>query len=194
MTMFESIRDLSEAVTLIKGNGQRLEIFAEIQSKTAYIPDIDTPVEIDDIIERPRGTVIDRFIVTEVLPWNSKLDGDSMFEPHIQVKIKPYRNSCHNDDTAINISGSIKAGNVIINSGNSARISLSDNNKFEDLIKSLKESSADVEIIRSAEDMRDCVGETSFKAKYEAFISSLANHVTILQAVIPYLPWLNGLQ
>lgn len=192
--MFESIRDLSEAVILIKENGQRLRIFAEIQSKTAYIPDIDTPIEIDDIIERPRGSVIDRFIVTEVLPWNSKLDDGSMFEPHIQVKIKPHRNSYHNNDTAINISGSIKAGNVIINSGNSARISLSNNDKFDELIRSLKESSADVEIIRSVEDIRDSVGKPSFKAKYDAFISSLANHVTILQAVIPYLPWLNGLQ
>ncbi len=36
---------------LIKPNGTRIKIMAEIQTRTAYISDIETPIQIGDLLE-----------------------------------------------------------------------------------------------------------------------------------------------
>ena len=193
--MFEtSIKDLSELVTLVKEDGRRLQIYAEVQTETAFIPDIDTPIEIDDIIERPRGSVVDRYVVTNVLPWNRALDFDCMFEPHIQASITPLRKSQLYMNNTMNVSGNISASTVVINSGNDASISVSANqNNFDALIRAISEADAPVEIIASVNDLRDIAGTPSFKTKYNDFIASLANHATVFQAVAPFISWLSNL-
>ena len=193
--MLPSIKDLSELVTVVKQDGARIQVSAEVQTKTAYIPDIDAPIEIDDIIERSRGVVTDRYIVTDILPWNKTLDRGSMIEPHIQVSITPIRKSTHNMNRSLNMGGSINASTVVINSGNAASISITSNhNNFDDLIQAFKNVSSPAEIIDSVNDLRENVGKPSFKAKYNDFIASLANHVTVLQAAMPFIPWLSSLQ
>lgn len=192
--MFPSIKDLSELVTLVKQDGSRIQIYAEVQTKTAYIPNIDTPIEVDDIIERPRGSVVDRYLVSNVLPWNRVLDADSMMEPHIQASITPLYKSRQRANGSLNVSGNINASTVVINSGNDASISVSSNhNNFDDLIRAISKASAPAEIIASVNDLRDNVGSPSFKAKYNDFIASLANHATVFQAAIPFLQWLSNL-
>lgn len=192
--MFDSIKDLSELVVLVKEDGQHLPIYAEVQTKTAFIPDIDVPIEVDDIIERPRGSVTDRYIVTNVLPWNRALDSDSMMEPHIQASITPLRKSGGHGNSAMNVSGNISASTVVINTGNGTSIQASTHqNNFDALIKALSDANAPAEIIASVNDLRDNVGTPSFKTKYNDFIASLANHVTILQAAVPFISWLSNL-
>ncbi|WP_300915990.1 hypothetical protein [Bacteroides acidifaciens] len=189
-----SIKDLFELVTLVKQDGSRMQIYAEVQTKTAFISDIDTPIEIDDVIERNRGTVVDRYIVTNILPWDKTLDGNSMLEPQIEVSIAPLRKSNTPGRNSLNIGGNINASTVIVNSGNAASISISSDNNFDDLIRTLVSASAPPEIIDSVNDLRKNVGKPSFKSKYNDFITSLANHVTVLQAIVPFIPWLSNLQ
>lgn len=192
--MFDSIKDLSELVVLVKEDGRHLPIYAEVQTKTAFIPDIDVPIEVDDIIERPRGSVVDRYIVTNVLPWNRALDGDSMMEPHIQASITPWRKSKQQENSAMNVSGNITASTVVFNTGTGASINASTHqNNFDDLIRAIIDANAPAEIIASVNDLRDNVGTSSFKTKYNDFIASLANHATVLQAVAPFITWLSNL-
>lgn len=79
-----SISKLERPAVLEKGDGSRISIMAEIQSEIAFISDIDTPIEVDDIIERTRGKIADRFIVTDILLCE---EDDGLIEPHIQAKI-----------------------------------------------------------------------------------------------------------
>lgn len=69
----------------------------------------------------------------------------------------------------------------------------SNHNNFNDLLKAIEDVSAPQEIVESVKDLEANVGKSSFKTKYNDFISSLANHVTVLQAVMPFLPWLSNL-
>lgn len=188
------MKNLSELVTLVKQDGSRIQIYAEVQTKTAFISDIDTPIEIGDVIERSRGTMVDQYIVTDILPWNKALDGDSILEPQIEVSIAPLRKSNTQGSNSLNIGGNINASSVIVNTGNAASISISSDNNFDDLIKTLMLASAPTEIINSVNGLRENVGKPSFKSKYNDFITSLANHVTVLQAVMPFIPWLSNLQ
>ena len=188
------MKNLSELVTLVKQDGSRIQIYAEVQTKTAFISDIDTPIEIGDVIERSRGTMVDQYIVTDILPWNKALDGDSILEPQIEVSITPLRKSNTQGSNSLNIGGNINASSVIVNTGNAASISILSDNNFDDLIKTLMLASAPTEIINSVNGLRENVGKPSFKSKYNDFIASLANHVTVLQAAMPFIPWLSNLQ
>ncbi|MBJ2184294.1 MAG: hypothetical protein JFR38_07265 [Muribaculaceae bacterium] len=180
---------------LIKPNGTRIKIMAEIQTRTAYISDIETPIQIGDLLERPRGGVSDTYEVVNILPWSKADKNFSLIPPHIQASIIPYRKKDNaTSGTSLSVSGNITASTVVISSGNNSLINISSNhNNFNDLLKAIEDVSAPQEIVESVKDLEANVGKSSFKTKYNDFISSLANHVTVLQAVMPFLPWLSNL-
>jgi len=187
--------DFSEDVAfLIKSDGTRIKIMAEIHTKNAFISDINAPIQIGDLLERHRGSVSDTFEVVNILPWSKADRRFTLIPPHIQADIIPYRKQSNSLGSSLNVSGNISASTVVINSGNNASISVSANhNNFNDLLKAIKAVSAPKEIIDSVKDLEANVGKSSFKTKYTDFVASLANHVTVLQAAMPFLPWLSNL-
>lgn len=55
-----------EMAFLIKPDGSRIQIMAEIQTQTAFISDINAPIQIGDLLERPRGSVSDTYEVVNI--------------------------------------------------------------------------------------------------------------------------------
>lgn len=184
-----------EKAFLIKPDGSRIQIMAEIQTKTAFISDINAPIQIGDLLERPRGSVSDTYEVVNIRPWSKADRNLTLIPPHIQASIKPYRKPNNPTSQSLNVSGNITASTVVINSGNDASINVTTTNhdNFKDLIKAIESVSAPKEIIDSVKDLEANVSTPTFKDKYTNFIASLANHVTILQAVMPFMPWLSSL-
>lgn len=187
--------DFSEEIAfLIKPDGTRLQIMAEIQTKTAFISDINTPIQIGDLLERPRGSVSDIYEVVNILPWSKEADRHfTLIPPHIQAQIIPFRKNHNSTTPSLNVGGNITSSTVVINSGNNASIRVTSNDNFNDLLKAVEAASAPKEIIESVKDLEANVNKPTFKEKYTNFIASLANHVTVLQAVMPFMPWLSNL-
>lgn len=179
---------------LIKPDGSRIKIMAEIQTKTAFISDINTPIQIGDLLERPRSSVSDTYEVVNVLPWSKSARRLGLIPPHIQAQIKPFRPQTANTGSSLNVGGNINASTVVFNSGNNASISVNTKyDNFNDLLKVVEGTCAPKEIVESVRELEANVGKSTFKTKYNDFVASLANHVTVLQAVMPFLPWLSNL-
>jgi len=162
--------DFSEEVAfLIKPDGTRIPIMAEIQTKTAYISDTNTPIQIGDLLDRPRGSVSDTYEVVNILPWSKAADRSfTLIPPHIQAKIIPYRKqSCTTTGASLNVSGNLNGSTVVINSGNNSSINVSTNhNNFNDLLNAIEAVSAPKEIVDTIKDLEASVGKSSFKTKY----------------------------
>lgn len=188
------MRFSEDVAFIIKPDGTRIQIMAEIQSKTAFISDINAPIQIGDLLERPRGSVSDTYEVVNILPWSRADRSFTLIPPHIQATIKPYRKPNNPTSQSLNVSGNITASTVVINSGNDASITVTTkHDNFKDLIKTIESVSAPKEIVDSVNDLEANVSNPTFKDKYTNFIASLANHVTVLQAVMPFMPWLSSL-
>lgn len=190
-----NISRLEKPAILEKSDGTRIPIKAEIQSKVAFMSDTKIPIEVDDILERTRGSITDRFVVTFVDVCDD-VEPYSLIEPHIQAKIKPERKIVPKQ-SAIKVQ-SISAQRVYINStDNSSNVSIissEDRQKFEEL-KSIvaKQSDNNVQLLQLVEEMETTAGSNAFNSKYQEFMAKAANHVTVLQGVAPLLGWLAGL-
>jgi hypothetical protein len=83
-----------------------------------------------------------------------------------------------------------ESGKININStDNSVNFTLSEND--EQLFETLKQLAASLEnrdeIVSRIEEMRTTAGKPTFAQKYNAFIQSIANHMTIFAPFIPTL-------
>ncbi len=189
------LENLEEPAILEKPNSERISINVEIDANNFYISDIETPIEVDDIIERRRGSVTDRYVVTEVLPWNKNLQF-SLIEPHIQGKLISEKRA-NRISNAFNV-GSITANRVYINAtDNSTNIlSIEKNNdqKFEELKNIVASLSNNNTVLLSIiEEMRASVGTPTYTSKYKDFMANLANHTTVLQGIAQFTGWLSNL-
>ena len=135
---------------LIKSDGTRIKIMAEIQTKTAFISDINTPIQIGDLLERTRGSVSDTYEVMNVLPWSKSASSLGLIPPHIQADIKPYRVPRPNTGSPLNVGGNINASTFVFNSGNNASINVNvKHDNFNDLLKVVEAASAPKEVVES---------------------------------------------
>lgn len=187
------IQNLEKPAFLVKPNGKRIAIKAEIQTKTAYITDINCPIEIDDILERPRGEVYDRYIVTNILPWDNSISL-GLIEPHIQASIVPYRK---NVNAPINM-GNINAERVYVNSSDNSINVIVEDNETENKFRELKETIASIlgetnSLTQMVDELYKSVHSQSYKDRYQEFMSNVANHVTVLQGIAPFMGWLGSL-
>lgn len=187
------IEDLEKPATLVKQDGTRIPIKAEIQTKTAFISDINCPIEIDDVLERQRGSIIDKYIVTNILPWDNSISM-SMIEPHIQASITPLRKNANMPIST----GNINAERVYINSSDySTNITVSNSEidkKFLELKSAISSILGETDsLVQLVDEMRVSVNTPTFKDRYQEFMANVANHVTVLQGVAPFIGWLGSL-
>lgn len=180
----------TEKVKIHKPNGEMLQnVEALIDSKKIYIENTKILINDEDIIERtlPNGSV-ERFVVMD----RGFYKGMHGIPDHYQLKVekesiynKPEKSSSSH---IYNISN--ESGRVNINStDNSKNYTLSTND--EQLFMTLKQLADSIEngdeVASLIEDMRNSVGEASYKEKYNDFIQSIANHMTIFAPFIPTL-------
>jgi len=180
----------TEKVKLLKKNGEVYEnIEALVESKKIFIDDATVPVEEEDIIERtlPTGSK-EQFVVID----RGFYKGMFGIPDHYQIKVekvstyrKPVPGNITQTYNIHNESGKINIHSI----DNSVNYTLSEND--EQLFETLKQLAASLknrdEIISSIEEMRTAVGKPTFSQKYNAFIQSVANHMTIFSPFIPAL-------
>jgi len=180
----------TEKVKLLKKNGEVYEnIEALVESKKIFIDDATVPVEEEDIIERtlPTGSK-EQFIVIDRGFHKGMFDIPDHYQIKVE-KVSAYRKPVPRNITqTYNIHN--ESGKINIHSiDNSVNYTLLEND--EQLFETLKHLAASLknrdEIISSIEEMRTAVGKPTFSQKYNAFIQSVANHMTIFSPFIPAL-------
>lgn len=111
---------------------------------------------------------------------------------HYQIKvekaIKPV-NPLSNNTTTINASGNAKVN--FQSTDNSINISLTQEEikQFDELYNAIESIPNSTEILEVAKELQASAKSPSFKEKYVNFMSTAADHMTVLA---PYIPFLTG--
>ncbi|MBM6830031.1 hypothetical protein H9X85_10690 [Anaerotignum lactatifermentans] len=179
----------NEKVKIVKRDSSIIEnIDAVIDSKKIFIENTEIDIEEGDIVERdlPSGSV-EQFLVID----RGFHKGSYGIPDHYQIKYRRQSKIIDNDDNKIinqyNISNAEK---ININStDNSITYKITDNDlAVMDTICSLaKGLDNEKDIIFAVNEMKKHAGTKSYIEKYNAFIQSIANHMTIFAPFIPLL-------
>lgn len=180
----------TEKVTLIKENGSIFEnIEALVQTGKIFIEDTSVLIEEEDIIERtlPNGSK-ERFVVLD----RGFYKGMHGIPDNYQIKVEKeskYKSSKTNSSSqTYNINN--QSGKINIHSiDQSINYILTPND--EQLFLTLKELARSIDsnenIENIVQELRDNVGNKTYAEKYNEFIQSIANHMTIFAPFIPVL-------
>ena len=182
------VASLQKKIRLCKGSGEVIEdIEALIEPKKIFIDDASVLIEEEDIFERnlPNGAV-ERYRVLD----RGFYKGMHGIPDHYQVSVEKTTGvpSRTYGGTIYNIQND--SGRINIHStDNSVNISLSANDEklFETLIQLAEALPNKKEVIQAVKDMKQEAGKPSFVEKYNTFIQSVANHITIFALFIPAL-------
>lgn len=179
-----------EKVKLIKKDGSIFEnIEALVQTGKIFIEDTSVSIEEEDIIERtlPNGTN-ERFVVLD----RGFYKGMHGIPDNYQIKVEKeskYKSTINSGlGQTYNINN--QSGKINIHSvDQSFNYTLTAND--EQLFKTLKDLARSVDIDGQLEELvqelRDNVGNKTYAEKYNKFIQSAANHMTIFAPFIPML-------
>lgn len=184
----------NDVVTLVKQDGTVIEkIKANVQPNIIFIYDEKLPLEENDKIYRPLPNgLVENYVVID-RGFYSAFHG---IQAHYQAKVRKegsIKNEQYQKITNIyNLSGPQSRVNIG-STDNSINLLQQNTELFDDIKKALESISDEkikLEAIRIANEMKDNVGKPTFKEKYQSFISTLANYVTIIG---PFLPSLTAL-
>jgi len=179
--------DYNDKVKLIKKDGDIIEnISANTQPGLICIEDEKVPVEDGDTIERklPNG-IIEQWIVTDPGYYGSH----SGF-PAYQCKVKKASQIKDSKPQQIiyNVNGTNARVNINSTDNSTTNITVNPSEIFDKLTHLLKESISDnAELLELIGDMRQTQGQPGFLVKYQNFIASAANHMTLIAPFIPAL-------
>lgn len=185
----------NDVVSLVKNDGTVIEkIKAIVQTNKIYIFDAKLPLEENDIIFRnlPNG-LFEKYIVED----RGYIAPTMGIEGHYQAKVRKegsINKEQYKSTTIINNINSTHA-KVNINSTDNSNNTITQNDEklFDKIINAL-DSISEINIreqaIKLANEMKANVGKPTFKEKYQNFISTLTNYVTIIS---PFLPALTSL-
>lgn len=184
-----SMRTLcNELIVLEKQNGTKFEnIHASVQPphKIYVWPTRADAFSIEegDILSRtlPNGTV-EKYVVEEPCFYN----GFHGIEPHYQSKVKRIGSRPKNMSVAINAGDNAK---IMVNStDNSVNIQVTNDNVWDKLVEVIKiQCNNNSDLLKLVAEMKENKGTPLFKEKYQAFIASAANHMTVFAPFIPTL-------
>lgn len=179
----------SEKIRIVKSDGSKIDnVDVLFESKEIICPDISITIEEGDFVERdlPTGKT-EQYRVVDVDFRNAKFE----FPAYYSVKIK--KATAHRDAqkaTTINQYHITNAEKVNIQStDNSTTYNITANDvSLMDTLRNLAEDLENgQEILKNISAMQESVGKKSFSEKYNAFIQSVANHMTIFSPFIPAL-------
>ena len=177
----------TEKVKIIKPDQCVIEnVDALVQREKIFVDDGTLNIEEGDIIERtlPSGSK-EKYLV-EDRGFFREMNG---IASHYQIKVKkqnPYSKS--NSGRIVNNYNITNAEKVNINStDNSVNISANDIAVMDTLRGIAKGLDNEAEVISCINAMQENIGKKSFAEKYNNFIQSVANHMTIFGPLIPTL-------
>lgn len=180
----------TEKVKLIKKEGSVFEnIQALVQTGKIFIEDTSVSIEEEDIIERtlPNGTK-ERFVVLD----RGFYKGMHGIPDNYQIKVEKeskYKSTINSGSSqTYNINN--QSGKVNIHSvDQSINYTLTANDEqlfitLKDLARSVDHDGQLEELVQQ---LRDNVGKKTYAEKYNKFIQSAANHMTVFAPFIPML-------
>jgi hypothetical protein len=182
-----------DKVTLIKSDGSRIDkIEALVQSKIIFLPDEKLPIEEGDIIERilpnnliERYTVIDRGFISNPFGY-----GDNHYQVKVQ-KISSLSSQKQTNTTIIHQTGDNPKVNINSEDKSISIVNKIDFKEFEEIEKLLKNEISnenEKEIcLASLNELKKSVGQETYVEKYQKFIATVSNHITIIAPFIPFL-------
>jgi len=179
--------DYPDKIRLIKSDGSSIDnISAMAQPGLICIPDEKVPVEDNDIIERrlPNG-IIERWTVIDP-GYYGKHPGFPAYQCKVKKAsqvVKPIVQSIVYNINGYNAKVNINSHDESVNSVNINPDEVFD--KLIDVINTNIQNST--EIVNLVNEMRNEKGEPSFLQKYQNFIASVANHVSVIAPFIPAL-------
>lgn len=184
-------RMCNDIITLVKQDGTVVEkIKANVQPDIIFIYDEKIPLEENDKIYRPLPNGLVEIYEVIDRGFHSAFH---TIQAHYQVKVRKegsIKNKQYQQITNIyNLNGPQSRVNIS-STDNSINLTLQNNELFDKIIKTLEtitEEQVKIEAIKIVNDMKENVGKPSFKQNYQAFISSLSNHIAIIGSFLPAL-------
>lgn len=178
----------TEKLKLIKRDGTVINnVEALVEPKMIFVDDTSVIIEEGDIFERALSNgAIENYEVLDRGFYKGMYD----IPDHYQASVRKTTTKSYNNRITYNITN--KNGKVNIDSvDNSVNINVSLSNEDEALFSTLKELASSIKdgdvICKSVDEMRNNVGKKIFAAKYNNFIQSVANHMTVFAPFIPML-------
>lgn len=178
----------TEKITLRKADGTTIsDIVALVEPKHIFVDDASVPIEEGDFFERKLPN--DSMEYYEVLD-RGFYKGMHGIPDHYQTSVQKSTSKRYNEHIVYNISN--QNGHVNINSiDNSQNIAVELSNEDAALFETLKSLAQPLdnsgELCNRIEEMKKEVGKKDFASKYNRFIQSAANHMTVFSPFIPLL-------
>lgn len=179
----------SEDVRIVKQDGSIINNVAVLfESRETLCPDTSIAIEEGDFIERdlPSGKM-ERYLVIDADFRKAQFEFPAYYSLKIEKQIAYSRPQ---KTTTINQYHITNAGKVNIQSTDNSttyNISANDISLMDTLRKLADGLENSEEIVQNIDSMQDNVGKKCFAEKYNAFIQSVANHMTIFAPFIPAL-------
>lgn len=179
----------TEKAKLIKQDSSVIEnVDAFFGNEKIFVRDASIPIEDGDIFERvlPNG-LKEQYLVID----NGYFSGSAGIPAHYQIKAE--KQSLHHKKTEPQVVNNYilsNEGKININSvDNSIAHQMSEEQLalFETLKSLANQLENSMEVKARIEDMEKNIGQKSFIEKYNSFIQSVANHMTIFGPFIPAL-------
>lgn len=191
------MRDMMrDTVSLVKKNGQRIDnIRASVQSNKIFTFDTHHPIEEGDLYERklPSG-VVEQYLIEDA-GYQSGIGGISAhYQSSVRKKTKIQATApaqqvtynLHGDNSRVNINSTDASTNVVNASSDEIFIQL------EEAARTVQDRNAQALLIEEICRMRTAQNATDFTARYQSFIASAANHMTVFAPFLPALTQLLG--
>lgn len=186
-------RMMYDTVTLEKQNGELIEnINANVQPDMIFIDDGSLPIEESDVLIRKLDNgLVERYKVLE-RGFYSKQMGISA---HYQCKVKKesaIKAQQHQPQQIVyNLNGANSRVNNNSSDSSTNIVNINKENLFENLKEIIKENVEDpnekLELIEAVHNMERNQGTNNFKDYYVKFITTAANHMTLISPFIPAL-------
>ena len=112
---------------------------------------------------------------------------------HYQVKVRKESSiqNTQNPPIVYNLHGSNPKVNINSQDSSINITHITNENGFEQLKKAIEENIAELKTrevyLKNLEDLQESVGSNSFLEKYQRFISTTADHISIIAPFIPFL-------
>jgi hypothetical protein len=181
----------NDVVTLVKSDGTVIEkIKSNVQPNMIFIFDSKLPIEEMDKIYRPLPNgLVEKYVVVD-RGFYSAVNG---IQAHYQIKVQK-ESSIQSDQfqqitNIYNLNGAQSKINIQ-STDNSINMIKESDELFDKIIKVLNDindQKVKDDAIIIVNDMRENIGKPVFKEKYQSFISTLANYITIIGPFIPAL-------
>jgi hypothetical protein len=193
---------LKDIVTIEKQNGQIFtDIKANVQKDKILIADISLEIEEGDIIKRALSNgYVEEYIVVETFCFERKYGISAHYELEVRKLTSMNPTSSNGATNYYNIDRSVNT----INGGNNNRLNkhTTDNSTnyiytksevtvFDQIREKINESEIDElernELLFQVDELEESINTPTFISRYQKFISSAANHMTIIAPLIPEL-------